>query len=286
MQKIKFNFHPRANNTVEKDENGKKRRYLYGVTSGIKTDLHGERMTENCIKSMMDQAQAGEILLYPDVHGVRATDDIGRLVEATILENGDWETGYRLYDASDDVGPVTQERADKMWRQSCGLPPYEKPIQKGFSIEGYIPDDGIIEMSSDGRRVIDKVQLDGVVVVPRPAYGDSIASAIYKALNGGENYLRTKKGIESHIQQKLQSQELRDEYYSKRYNMIEALDEMIEEVMTGDIIDKAERLNVIFDEFKMVMVPLIINSAGVFEPRENDDESTAAFDVYAQPILN
>lgn len=78
---------------------------------------------------------------------------------------------------------------------------------------------------------------------------------------------------------------MRDEYYSKRYKMIDALDEMINDAMTSDVIDKAERwIANIFDEFKSVMVPMIIDNA-MFEPRDYDDQSSAAFDVYSKPDM-
>lgn len=170
-RRIRFKFHPldfeKNLHAVEKSINGgQKRRYLMGVSSGEKLDGHGERMTQKCIKSFMDQANRGAILLYADRHDVNYTDDIGILSGARVLNDGDWETTFRLYDQEDGLGDNTIQKADKLWRQVNGLAPYPHPLQKGFSVEGYIPDDGIVEMSEDGRRVMDNVVLDGVVVVP------------------------------------------------------------------------------------------------------------------------
>ena len=140
-------------------------------------------MTENAVNSFMGQANSGNVLLYEGQHGVNYIDDIGKLTSADIIKGGDWFTEFRLYDDLDKMGGVTLEKADKLWQQVNGFPPYNHPIQKGFSIEGEIPDGGIVSMDTTGKRVIDDVLLDGVVVVPRPAYKDSIASAVYKALS-------------------------------------------------------------------------------------------------------
>lgn len=49
-------------NAVEKaDTEGVKHKYIYGISSGTGIDQHGERMTENCIKSFMDQFNSGNI---------------------------------------------------------------------------------------------------------------------------------------------------------------------------------------------------------------------------------
>ena len=49
---------------------------MRGISSGIQQDLHGEKMTEKCIKSFHDQASSGDILLYKGKHGVDFTEDI------------------------------------------------------------------------------------------------------------------------------------------------------------------------------------------------------------------
>ena len=79
---IQFHFLPykldEKKFAIEKaDDDGKKRRYLCGIASGLKIDEHGERMTKKCIDSFMKQANSGEILLYPDAHGIKATEDVG-----------------------------------------------------------------------------------------------------------------------------------------------------------------------------------------------------------------
>lgn len=278
---ISFHFHPYKQSegqfAVEKSLNNKKRRYLCGVSSGIKVDGHGERMTDTCIKSFIDQANTGDILLYPDVHGIKASEDIGRLVHGEIRPGGDWYTEYILHDESDGIGPVKAEKINDIWKQINGLPPYRAPKQRGFSIEGYIPDRGIVAMSHDGKRVINEVSLDGVILVPRPAYQDSIANAIYKALNECSPWEHDKirVSLDSKLSDIVGQKEGEKNYYQKKYAIEDAFNEVIEEIMTDKKSSKDARLNALFDDYKRLMVDLITRSAGVFLTDETADAEGA-----------
>src|SRR5260221_4285429 len=105
IHKIRFDFQPRGIekglHVLEKDDNGKKKRTLIGISSGLDVDHHGERMSKSAIDSFHKQAQSGEVLLYPDVHGIKSTEDIGRLSKSEIDENGNWITHYDLYDGGE-----------------------------------------------------------------------------------------------------------------------------------------------------------------------------------------
>lgn len=186
-QKISINFSPfkggNGTSSVEKSLGGTKRRYIEGVASGVDIDGHGERMTDNAINSFMRQANSGDLLLYADVHGIKSSEDIGILDKAEILPNRDWFVSFRLYDSSDGIASRNLEIADMIWKQVNGLPPYSTPREKGFSVEGTIPDGKIKEVTTDGKRVIDDIELDGVVIVPKPAYQASIAQAVMKAID-------------------------------------------------------------------------------------------------------
>lgn len=273
--------------TVEKsDSEGRKRRYLKGITSGMKTDGHGERMTKKCIAMMQEQANSGEILLYEGQHGVTHTEDVGRLVESKITPMGDWITLYRIYDQYDDVGPNKLERADTLWKQVNGLPPYKKPLQKGFSIEGFIPDGGIVEMSENGQRTIDAVELDGVLVTPRPAYETAIASAIYKALDElpPDQKLRTSENIRGKLMGKIHNDKLKQNYYSKRFKLEDALNEAIDEIIRGGV-QVRDRLDLLFQEYSQMMIDLILEYKAQFieevEPQDRPDlpDGSGAVDV-------
>lgn len=273
--RIEFQYQPfdfdNRGHFVEKDEEGKKRRYLKGIVSGTRTDGHGERITDKCIKSFHEQANKGDLLLYADKHGIRFTDDIGILVKSVITPENDWYAEWRLYDESDGVGPNTLERCDKLWRQMLGLPPYKVPKQKGFSVEGYIPPNGIIAMSSDGRRVIDEVALDGAVVVPRPAYKTSIAHALYKALGENSPYLLEKE-INS-FKASLELDNLNNSYYKKRYQFQDKLEDMIENVMLNKSLrDKREALGRLFSEYGSAMTELIANSESIFDCEKSQED--------------
>lgn len=268
-KRVSFIFHPLGyeNNQhiVEKSVDGKKRRYLKGITSGTAVDGHGEKITQKAIQSFQEQANAGDVLLYSGKHGVDYTDDIGILAHSEILPNLDWMTEYRLYDAMDGVGQNTLERADKAWKQSAGLPPYKVAKQFGFSIEGFIPDDGILSMDSEGRRVIDKITLDGVVMVPRPAYQTSIAQSIYKALDERSPW-NVEKEMSRDFKNKIQADELENSYFRRRFQFQDLLENEIDKIMCNPHIgDKEATLKRLFDEYRDSMLELIANSVSLFE---------------------
>lgn len=271
-RKISFRFQPgdfeHGNHAVEKDEGGRKRRYLQGISSGIKKDLHGENMTEKCIKSFHEQAESGDVLLYEGQHGVNFVDDIGKLTHSEITPSGDWFTEYRLYDEADGMGPVTLEKADKLWKQVNGLPPYTKPKQKGFSIEGEIPDNGILTMDGTGKRVMNAVQLDGVVVVPRPAYKDSVASSVYKALGmvPPEVAEKVHKDLSQRLHDKLNQAEMSNSFYQKKYMIEDELDQAIHELVSNDRHGTSEeKLRILYQEYSDLMVTLILQNEGIFK---------------------
>lgn len=271
---ISFRFQPcdfeHGNHAVEKNEGGQKRRYLTGISSGVKTDLHGENMTEKCIKSFHEQAESGDVLLFEGQHGVNLVDDIGKLTHSEITPSGDWFTEYRLYDELDGFQPgsVTLEKADKLWRQVNGLTPYTKPKQKGFSIEGEIPDNGILTIDDTGKRVMNEVQLDGVVVVPRPAYKDSVASSVYKALGMVPPDVAEKihKNISQRLHDKLDQAEMSNSFYQKKYMIEDELDQAIHELVSNDRHGTSrEKLQILYQEYSDLMVSLILQNEGIFK---------------------
>lgn len=177
---------------VEKSVGGVKHRYMCGIASGTRKDQHGERLTQHCIDSIMDQCKKGDILLYADKHGVKASEDIGILTDFHVDDNGDWIVEFRLYDQTDGVDTASLEVADKLWKQLNGLPPYRKPRRKGFSIEGYVPDENGLVDKKEKFKIIDDIVLEGVVVVPEPAYQDSVIHSVYKALGETPEWSRRK----------------------------------------------------------------------------------------------
>lgn len=274
--RIPFHFSPLIGedgrySVMKEDNNGKKRRYLRGISSGVKFDAHEERMTEKCVKSFMNQANAGNVLLYPDIHGIKSSEDIGILVNASIEPNGDWLTEYRLYDEMDGVDSVSTQKADKLWKQVNGLAPYRFPMKKGFSIEGFVPDGAIISArkSDSGmltNRVIDDVQLDGVVVVPRPAYKDSIANAVYKALGEINPFHQetVRKIAIGEFDKVIKSKEVTNEYFRRRWEMTDALELAVQKVMRKKNPLVGQELEVVFKEFSAAMIPLILKSESLF----------------------
>ena len=257
QSKVKFLFSTikQSNNNyaVEKDLNGVKRRYIEGVASGSNVDGHGEVVTQNCIMSFMKQANSGDVLLYPDIHGIRSTDDIGILVAAKVLDNGDWWVRFRLYDKLDKVAARNIEVADMEWKQLCGLPPYTKPRQKGFSIEGDIPEGGIKDMIDGDKRVMDDIILDGVVLVPKPAYKASVAMAVQKALIKKEDGMLNSTNAEGLIRQKLVGDDNLTTSYARRTKIQDTFDSLFEDICKSDDPDKDQKLSSLMDEYKAMM---------------------------------
>lgn len=291
LRRIKFPFHPfqfeQKSHAIEKELDGKKRRYLQGVASGLKTDGHGERMTEDCIKSFLYQGNSGDILLYPDTHEIKASEDIGIMVKAEIMPNGDWFTEFRLYDVDDDIGSVKQEKINNIWKQLIGAKPYKKPKQKGFSVEGYVPEDGILELSTNGKRVLNNVELDGVVLVPRPAYKSSITNVVYKALDEFPYWQGDKvtKNIQGKLQEIISKNLNKNAYHEDKYNLEWAIEEELEIIMKDMRPYKKERLEIIFDEFKNKMVELVIKSKTIFTS-ENNDSKDRTKQVFKELLSN
>ena len=279
---ISFHFRTPAGSAVEKDDGAGKRRYLTGVSSGIRVDAHGERMSQTAIADFMLQANSGDILLYPDVHGFKASDDMGILTKAVIADNGDWVTEYRLYDADDGVDTQSVERADKIWRQMNGLPPYNHPQKRGFSIEGWVPEAEIVQLDETGARVINKVELDGVVVVPRPAYEDSVAHAVYKCL-GETPPWKILKGLTDRLRRNVEDAEEQDAFFRKRFLLDDALEESIREIMRSELPDVEGALSALFNEYGDLMKALVLSSKGMFTEDVPDAEVRAAKTPY-EPV--
>jgi hypothetical protein len=176
MKKIQKSFELRA--PLVRD----KKRYLCGVATGLKHDAHGERMSGNCIRSIIRQSREKDVLLFPDEHGIRESEDIGILHNLKQLPNGDVYVEFRLYDDTDAVDAQSIDVANKLWAQTNGLPPYTKPRAKGFSIEGYIPEDRQdLEDKRDAEGIIDDMKVEGFVVVPEPAYKQSVIKTVEKS---------------------------------------------------------------------------------------------------------
>lgn len=285
-KEISFHFQPNdydnGGHVIEKeDSTGKKRRYLAGISSGLNVDSHGERMTQKCIDSFIKQANSQDILLYPDIHGIKSSEDIGLLTKMEILSNGDWYTEYRLYDDHDQVDTMSVDRANKLWKQLKGLPPYSKPKQKGFSIEGIIPEHAI-KLNKNGEvdtSIIDDILLDGVIVVPRPAYKDSVITAIYKAL--GQTTPERENSIRETLAERIKQKDIGEEYYKQKYEYQDALESMLELIMGKKNNNKEQELKVLFDEYSILMVELLLRSKGAFQIEEETNETGDEDPVYA-----
>ena len=240
------------------------RRYVEGVSSGIGVDGHQERMTLKAIEGFMQQAQQGDVFLFADIHGIKASQDIGVLVDARIEPNGDWWTKYRIYDELDqNVGPNKLEVCNTVWAQMNGLPPYSHPQTRGFSVEGHIPPGGLISANKDGgERVMDAMVLHGVVLVEYPAYQPSIAQAVTKALD--EISMEGPHTLES----KMHEERLERLLMERKVRLDEVLDETIEDIMQDPTItDRRNALVAVFNEYRDKMVEILMPQAATIVPQ-------------------
>ena len=257
---IKISAYLDRSNIVEKDIDGKKSRYLAGIASGLKADGHGEHVTERCISSMCSQAEAGDILLYADHHDFNSSEDIGILESFKVLENGDWYVEFRLYDESDGVDDASIQRADKLWAQVNGLPPYTRARRKGFSIEGEIPNNAILQRKKINLGIIDDIVLKGIVIVPEPAYKDSYVHAIYKALDI-EPPWKIRKAVQKRLTGTIKK-DRQAQYDRDRYDIEEERDRIIAEIIKkngkSDIECLTEELKSVFNEYSDLAIGLII----------------------------
>jgi hypothetical protein len=241
---------------VEKDfgDGGRKGRYLCGVASGLKEDAHGEYVSENCIESLSRQAKEGDVLLFPDIHGIKDSEDIGILTHFETQDNGDWYVEFRLYDDSDHVDEDSKQKAHKLWAQVNGLPPYSKPRRKGFSIEGFIPKDSVLEDKKERLGIIDDMVLEGVVIVPQPAYEDSYIHAIYKALNVVPPW-KVQRNIQKTLRRSIIQKDAMASFERERYTLDAARDQLLADVLHNGA--RTEDLRQVFDEYRDLSLELI-----------------------------
>jgi hypothetical protein len=128
-------------------------------------------------------------------------------------------------------------------------------------VEGTIPDGHIVEMDSSGRRVIDKVDLDGVVVVAKPSYKPSVLSSVYKALN------ELPPKVQDSLRNRLKKRERQKDFFEEKYSLMDILWEMVEEIMADFHADKDKTLEIVFDQFRDEMIRLLLDNQDQFEQK-------------------
>lgn len=281
-KKISFHFRSYKDNNnnfiIKKTHEGAPRRYVAGISSGIKMDGEGERLTQNCIKSLMNQYITKDILLHAGNHGESFDTDIGIMTDSDFVNNDtDWYTEYRLYDEMDNFPLETINKVSHIWKQLTGTLPYRQPHKRGFSIEGRVPEEAILskQINRDGsysKRVIDDIKLDCVLLCRQPAYLDSVATAVFKCL--GELHPVAKEKIEKNINSLLKDEIEKSKNnqsflvtYSRLCDLME--DHIIKIMGLND--RPEERLGLLFDEYKKEMINLVLHNPQAFAtvPAEN-----------------
>jgi len=281
---IKIPVHPYKYNdgieyfAVEKsDETGNQRRYLRGVATGIQKDFYGEKLTENCINSLIDQFTSNDTLFYLDKHGIEDTKDVGILTDFKSLDNGDIFIEARLYDEFDEVPVWKIEANGSLWNQIHGFPPYTKKRQKGFSIEGYSTIGDIASYKTDNsgnmiERIINDMNLVGIIICARPAYTSSIISGVYKSLGiiPSGQIESIKQSIHNRLEKKINIEKSKETFYDKKWGLNDALEEEIQKIMKSKTDSKNEELEILFTEYKNIYKVMLAEAKSLF-PSERAD---------------
>jgi dsDNA-binding SOS-regulon protein len=271
----KDNYKPELFAVEKTDETGNKRRYLRGVATGPKKDFYGERLTENCVNSIIKQFENNDTLLYSDVHGIRETEDISILTDYKLLDDGDLFIETRLYDELDEVSEEKIKINNTLWNQIHGLPPYTKKRQKGFSIEGYSTIGDLASYKTDAagnmiERVINDMNLVGIIICGRPAYTSSIISGVYKSLGmlAPGQQTKIKKTIHDKLSKKIELGKIENNLYEKKWRLRDALDDEIQKIMKSKSDSRNEELEILLTEHKNIYKQILIASEPFFLRKE------------------
>lgn len=179
---------------LKKDEQGRERRYVVGVSSGPVYDAHGERMMEECIKGFNEQVQENTILFVHPHTDDLISNSIGKIFECSINDKGEWVTVMRCWDQYDaDVDPRNVARADTFWLMTRGEGPYNKPTRiSEFSVQGIVYPEDIIQEDQE-HRAIKWLELDAVAAVTKGAYPQEpfkTVEKIFKQYDVARNAMR------------------------------------------------------------------------------------------------
>ena len=149
-------------------------RYIQGVISGVDEDRDGERVSEDCIKSMVSQVRTGKVVATAS-HKQDWFTTFGEATEAFHdAETGEMVGKVRL--PPEGLDPV----ADKAWlvTKRGGL---------GWSIGGKLQR-AFFEKTEVGkkRKVLDQVALKHFCLTDQPAYAASFAEVVAKEFDGDD----------------------------------------------------------------------------------------------------
>lgn len=266
--------------------NGVKNKYLSGIVTGTKVDGDGERITDEGIFNFLKQFDEKDILLY-NTHEFLPSDDIGIAVEKQLIENFDKSkeifVKFRLYNRDDlTYDGVCDERKlaviNNIWKQAKGIFPYTKPAIRGFSIDAGLRREDIVHKDMYGRKTIKGGIIDGFALVPRQAYPGALAGALEKKLMNTTLKEKLKKqSLSEKMQTKMRTREMKRRYHDMKWEIENALDDVIEEILTNIIIDDNQKmiaLNSAFDEYKQLMISHIMQNEEVIEEESIDKSQT------------
>jgi len=149
--------------------------FLSGVASTTGTDKQNEAMSPNALKSMVETEG---IIPIVTSHNAEAKDVIGEVVSHSIDDQGRYVIKARLEEDSDD--------ATRMFKL------VQKGHKMGFSVGGRVLS-ASPGLNKSVKRVIDRVELDHIMLTRRPVNPQTFATAITKALDAFEEPMTTEQ---------------------------------------------------------------------------------------------
>lgn len=92
-----------------------------------------------------------------------------------------------------------------------------------------------------------------------------------------------RKGLQESLEAQVKDKETENAFYKRRWEIGDALDENIRKIMCKDTPDRKERLDMLFEEYKNLMVSLIMSSEAIFSGGETTDEDMEPYSNDAKP---
>lgn len=227
---------------IVKDENGnqKEERYVEGVASSTTKDLHGDKMTEACLRSMADSLKQ-HILHLNAEHDTSWQSELGDLAKLFVKDKK-LHIEAKLNEMS---------KAKDLW---LALTEMRKKL--GLSIGGYVKE---YEMVRDGKtddgfpkwlRVFKEIELDHIAVTSRPANPATWVGVIAKSLDPTKEEEMMKQSESSGKKTVLELEDLDKDELLKMLLKIsnETDDETVVEIIEGGVENVAEKETKVKDE--------------------------------------
>src|SRR5262245_35348088 len=178
---------------IEKDVNGEMRKFLRCTASSTVMDLHGDRMTDECVMDMAPQAKTKGMTIFLN-HSYKWPEDVfGKTTDATIVSRSNDADGRPIYDL--DLEIQLNEANERAINSYAAIK--DQGIKAGVSIGAMIEDWEYIDEEAGfwGGLEIKKVDLLEASVVGIPANQRSWVVNGIEALGAPKEIVRKAAGL-------------------------------------------------------------------------------------------